>query len=139
MSRKRSGERLYRKKKGGTYYCWFYDPGTGERVTVCTKTRDRELARTFLNKIERDAYAAHAAGRPAPHRAFTGHTVAHALDYILTSGLNHVSAATLDCYAKKAGHSLRLLGHLDVNRISMEDVQGYIEQRKAEGAHTNTV
>ncbi len=139
MPRKRRGDRLYRKTKDGAYYGWFYDPGTGDRITVCTKTHDRELARTFLAKVERDAYAAHAAGRPAPHRASTGHTVAHALDYILTSGLNHVSPATLDCYATKAGHALRLLGGLDVNRVSMKDVQGYIETRKAEGAHSNTV
>jgi len=115
--------------------------GIGMPESRCrvTRTRDRDLARSFLAKVERDAFAARPAGRPAPHRAATGHTVAHALDYILTSGLNHVSAATLDCYAKKAGHSLRLLGGLYVNRISMQDVQGYIDTRKVEGAHSNTI
>jgi phosphoserine aminotransferase len=65
---KRSGDRLYRKKAGKTFYGWFFDPGTRERVTVCTRTQDRQLAKSFLSKVERDAYAAQAAGRPAPHR-----------------------------------------------------------------------
>ncbi len=139
MSRRRSGDRLYRKKKDSTFYAWFYDPATGERVVFCTKTRDRDAARALLAKVERDAYAAHASGRPAPHRGATGHTVANALDYALTSGLNDVAPATLQCYATKAGHALRLVGQIDVNRLSMEDVQGFIETRKGEGAHTSTI
>ena len=39
------GERLYRKKEGGTFYGWFYAPATRERIFVCTGTRDREAAR----------------------------------------------------------------------------------------------
>jgi len=53
---KRSGERLYRKS--GTFYGWYYAPGTRERVVVCTRTRDREAARAFMRKLERDAYEA---------------------------------------------------------------------------------
>jgi len=139
MAKKRGGDNLYRKKAGGTFYGWLYDPGTGERVTVCTRTRDRKLAKSFLSKVERDAYAAHAAGRPAPHRGASGHTVEGALSYLLSNGLNDVAAETLKCYAIKAGHVLRLLGQEDLARLSVEKTQGYIETRKVEGAHTSTI
>ena len=136
---KRSGTRLYRKKSGKTFYGWFFDPGTGERVTICTRTPDRQLAKSFLLKVERDAYAAHAAGRPAPHRGASGHTVAAALDYLVSNGLNDVAPATLQCYCTKAGHVLRVLGREDVTRLTIDMTQAYIETRKGEGAHSSTI
>ena len=69
---RRSGDRIYKKKSSPSYYGWYHDPSTSRRVTVCTRTRDRQLARTFLAKAERDAYTAHAEGRPAPHGSASG-------------------------------------------------------------------
>ena len=122
---KRSGERLYRKKE--TFYGWYYTPATQERVVVCTHTRDRESARAYLRKVERDAYEAHASGRPPSYSQ--AHTVAAALDYFVSKGCNDVAVETLGMYAKKAGHLLRLVGTVEVNALKLEDVQDQIKEK----------
>ncbi len=134
---KRSGDRLYRKTEAGTFYGWFFDPAKGKAVYVCTHTRDREAARSCLRKLERDAFEAHASGRAASYSQ--GHTVAKSLEYLVEKGCNDVAAGTLHMYAVKAGHLLRLLGSVDVNALTLEDVQSYIETRRGEGAHPETI
>ncbi len=132
---KRSGERLYLKKN--TFYGWYYAPDSGKRIIVCTSTRDREAARAYLRKVERDAYGAFASGRPTP--SSQNHTVAAALEYLISKGCNDVASATLGMYATKAGHLLRLLGVVQVRALTIESVQDYIETRRAEGAHPETI
>jgi hypothetical protein len=138
---KRTGERLYRKKKGavfyGSYFGWFYDPVKRRRVFTNTHTRDREAARAFLRKAERDAFDAHASGR-VPSRS-QAHTVASALECLVARGSNDVSAGTLHMYGVKAGHLLRLLGAMDVNVLTLDDVQRYIDIRRSETAQSETI
>jgi hypothetical protein len=84
-SRSTSSEGRWHHGKAGTFYGWFYAPTTRERIFICTGTRDREAARTYLRKVERDAFEAHASGRaPSYTRA---HTVASALDYFVSIGM----------------------------------------------------
>ena len=138
MSRKRSRERLYQKKAGGTFYGWYFDPADGRRVTVCTKTRDRELARLFLAKAERDAFEAHTTGRPAPNSG-ASHSVADALQQYVSLGGSDLSDATWKMVGVKSGQLLRLLGGHEVTALTIDHLQGYIETRLGEGAARETI
>ena len=136
---KRSGARLYQKKKGGTFYAWFFHPSAGERVTICTHTHDRHAAKLFLAKIERDAFEAFAQGRPAPHGAASGHTVAQALEQFVTLGGSDLTAGTWHMVGVKSGHLLRLLGATEVGALTIDSIQTFIETRLGEGAARETI
>ncbi len=135
---KRCGDRIYQKRKGATWYGWYYTPDTGDRVVVCTHTRDRHAAKLLLAKTERDAFEAYATGRPAANRAAGSHTVAEALTQFVTLGGSDFRAGTWHMVGVKAGHLLRLLGAKQVGALVVDDIQTYIEARLGEGAARET-
>lgn len=132
------GDRLYRKKDAtgrpaGPWYASYYGPH-GRRSQFCTWCLDRAAARDALRQKEREA---HAPGGPAAHAP--PHSVEQALQYLITHGCSDLSQPTIRCYAQKAGHVLRLLGGRDVNQLTLDDTQTYINTRLDEGAHRETV
>ncbi len=134
------GDRLYRKKDGTTWYGYFYD-ATGKRRVVCTKQQDRAAARAVLRKLEREAHAQGGApaDKPAEEGERTRHTIADALDYLVTHAGSDLAPATLKMYSEKGGHILRLMGEFDVNALTLDQSQDYINERLAEKAHRETV
>lgn len=127
------GDRLYQKKPGGAWYGWYYEPG-GRRIVVCTRCKDQRAARTFLRRAERAAH-----GTPDTASDAAGHTVTHAVDYLVDQGCHDVSPWTRRMYEGRGGHVRRLLGSIDVGLLELDDVKGYTEIRTKEGAHRETV
>ena len=129
------GDRLY-KKKGGTVWYGSYYGADGNRVCVCTKQQDRNAARAVLRQLEREAHAA--PGTPEA-KGEAGQTVEAAVQHLLDVGCVDVAPDTADMYAQKGGHLLRLLGPIDVGKLTLDDVQEYVQRRIDEGAHRETV
>ena len=125
--------RLYQKKAGGTWYATFYDTA-GSRIQACTWCTDQRAATAVLRRFEREAQSATGLSKDAPP-----HSVAEALEYLIAHGCSDAPASTLLMHSKKGGHLLRLLGHLDVNTLSVDHVQDYINQRLKEGSARETV
>jgi integrase len=131
------GDHLYRRTKNrkpyGGYVGWFHD-ARGRRVVVSTGTHDRKIARDVLRAKEREAYSSRGAAADAAPYALM-----EALKYLLENGCSDCAEATVEMYAKKSGHLLRLLGDRDINVMVRDDVQGYINKRLDEGASKSTV
>ncbi|ACL63378.1 integrase family protein [Anaeromyxobacter dehalogenans 2CP-1] len=129
------GEHLFRKscQKNGWYYGWFYGPD-GKRVTRSLRTADRRIARDRLRQFEREAHASGgAASNAAPH------TVEDTVRFIVEVGCSDRAEGTLEMYAKKGGHLVRVFGDQQVHALSLDKVQDYINQRLGEGAARETV
>jgi integrase len=127
-------ERLYRKR--GIYYAWFYDAAGRQVGPFSTKTRFRRAALAVLRRRELEALGA---PRLSPHQAEADHTIADALTYMVEHGCSENAPETLKMYAKKAGHLVRLIGGTDVNLLTRDDVQRYINTRiEQEGASRST-
>jgi integrase len=121
-------ERLYRR--GRVWWCWFYVGKT--RVARSTKRTDKGAARLVLRELEREASASGGA-------AANGDTLEGALRMLIEHGGEDVSQATREMRAVKAGHLFRLMGALELNKITYDHTQGFIDQRLAEGAARTTV
>jgi len=67
------------------------------------------------------------------------HSVTAALEYLVQQAGSDLAPATLAMYAEKGGHLLRLLGDVDVNVLTLDDTQKYINLRLDEKAHRETV
>src|ERR1700687_6188756 len=126
-------DRLYQKKPGGTWYAIFYD-AAGRRVQACTWCKDRRAAVAVLRRFEREAQSSTGLSKDAP-----GHTVAEALEYLIAHGCSDSAPSTLLMHSKKGGQLLRLIGAADVNTLSVDEVQDYINQRLREGPKRETV
>jgi len=124
---------VYRRKDSPYWWGWYYD-SKGQRIPFSTKCTDRKAALDAVKLKEREA---HAAGGAATNTA--SHKVGEALAYLVEVGASDVAPATLQMYAKKGGHLLRLIGPLDVNELHVDDVQGYINERQREGAANETI
>ena len=125
--------RFYKKEEGGPWYAQFY-AANGQRIRVCTKCWDRKAAELALRDLEREARAAPGVPSNTPTQ-----TIAEALQYLVAHGCSDCAPATLRMYAEKGGHLLRLLGNVDVNSLSLDQVQDFINMRLEEGAHRESV
>ncbi len=124
-------ERLF--KRGSVWYAWFYD-ANGNRYQRTTRQTDKRAAEATLREWERRAadptYA-------ASHEA----TLEEALRSLLRDRkLKGRADGTLDCYRVKAGHVARILGaNLTLHQVTARVVDGFVDQRLAEGASRNTI
>ena len=130
-----AGDRLYKKNGGNVWYGYFYGPDN-KAVYICTKQTDRNAARAVLREHEREAHAAPGSARA---KGETGHTVEDALGHFLQVGCLDIAPATKDMYEHQAGHLKRLLGTVDVGKLTLDDTHEYVQQRIKEGAHRETV
>jgi len=123
--------RLY--KRGQTYYAQFYDLN-GKRITRTTGCGDRKAAEAKLREFERRA-------ADPDHAAANEATVGQALNNMMRDRrLKGRAQGTLDSYAVKAGHVLRLLGENTVlAQVNARTVDAYIDKRLGEGAKRNTI
>src|SRR5262245_29719385 len=128
--------RLYRKKRHGKetgpYYGWIY--AGRARKCICTRCLDRAAAAAVLRERERQA---NSAAGVSPNTA--AHTVTDSLRYMIEDRNTERSPATLEFYAKKAGHLMRLLGDEPMATLSLEQVDRYVNARIAEGASRSTI
>jgi len=122
-----------RRSQAGLGTQIFYD-AAGQRLQACTWCKDRRAAVAALRRFEREAQSTSGLSKDAP-----AHSVAEALEYLIAHGCSDSPASTLLMHSKKGGHLLRLLGHLDINTLSVDHVQDYINQRLKEGAARETV
>ncbi len=139
---------LYRKRKDGKpvgpWYGTFYSLD-GQRRRVCTNHHDREAAAVWLKHHIRTALADEATGkRPTalaagvPGGRAQAHTVADALRYLVEeSKSKDWPASTLQMFADKAGHLLRVLGPVDLADLATPAVKRYIDQRLTERVSEN--
>ncbi|HYC73124.1 MAG TPA: site-specific integrase [Opitutaceae bacterium] len=122
-------DRLFRKRPDGPWYAWFYTR-EGERVRFCTGQLDKTAAKRVLRDRERDQTAA-APGVPSRGTE----TVEDALRYLVEESMaKDWPASTLQMFADKAGHLLRLMGHLKLTEVTTAAVTKYINQRLGERA-----
>lgn len=127
------GDRVYRKREGGTFYGTIYER-SGKRRQVCLWVRDRRAALAELRRLEREAHGAPAdAAEEAPPRPLT-----EVLEQFLAYGLPERSEATREIHGYKAGHLGRILGEHDVNALTRIDFAKYLQQREAEGVVQHT-
>ena len=124
---------IYIRKDSPYYWGWYYD-STGSRVVFNTKCRDRRAAEDAVRNREREAHAPGGLSKNAQ-----AHSLGEALKWLVEIGASDIAPATLRQYAIKGGHLLRLLGDVDVNDLSIDIVQGYINHRLEEGAQRETV
>jgi len=124
--------RLYKKKEDGPWYGQYYE--NGQRIRVNTFCWDKRAADGKLRDIEREAHSKTGVPSNAPTQ-----TIAEALHYLVEHGCSDCADATLGMYAQKGGHILRLLQDVDVNSLSLDQVQDFINTRLEEGAHRESV
>lgn len=84
----------------------------------------------------RDSLSA-SASDSASHKA--AYSVGHALADFLTRGVADNSDATKSCYEQRAGHLSRLMATLPLAGLHLDQIQGYVDQRLAEGAARETI
>src|SRR6266852_1680429 len=125
--------RLYKKTPDGCWYGQYFD-NVGQRVQVATKCWDRRAAELSLRDKEREARSKAGVPKNSPTQ-----TVAESLQYLVEHGCSDCPDATLGMHAQKGGHILRLLQDVDVNSLSLDQVQDFINTRLEEGAHRESV
>ena len=130
-----AGDRLYKKKNGTVWYGYYYG-ADGKVNYVCTKQQDRAAARATLREIEREAMAVPGSARA---RGETAHTVENALQHFLQLGCLDIAPATKDMYEHQAGHLTRLLGTIDIGKLTLDDTHEYLQARIKEGASRETI
>ncbi len=142
---------LLKRPDASSYVAQFKD-GSGRWVKRSTGCSDKRAAALVLARYEREAAeqrggapaaavvgaAANPAGVPANAPA---HTVDEALGWLLDSSMaNGKADGTVRMYVQKSGHLVRLLGHdRDVNVLTLDVVQAYVNDRHREGAALSTV
>jgi len=109
---------------------WWARVAGQRRSTKCT---DKQAATLVAQRWQREAAdPAHAAADQA--------TIASAAERFLDELRSEdVSAGTLNMYACKTGHVVRLLGDVRLARFAHADAKAFVDAREAEGAHTHTV
>lgn len=130
-------ERVY--LRGRIYWCWYYD-AQGALVRESTLCRDKKAAVAYQRERERSA-------RDPGYAATRAATLEDALKLLIADRLSRAQAtppkgslATVEFYRVKAGHLARLLqGSLQLITLSATDVDGYIANRRSEGAHEGTI
>ncbi len=120
------------QKRGKVYHCWFYDKN-GVQIKRSTKCTDRRAAEEVLRQFERAI-----TGAPGAAAHQTTATLESALSNLVNMGCGDLSPATVSMYLQKSGHLVRLLGALPFPP-PLTDVQEYINTRKNEGAHLETI
>ena len=146
-----SKDRLYRKKKDGQpqgpWYGWYYPEPGGKARYVCLGVLDRTAAARRLRALEREA-AAHADRAANPVARVQGRsivdgegwTVLEAFEDFLGYGCRDRAESTRAMYVQKARHLLRVLGRdLQLETLTLEDVDAYLRTREREGAHPGTI
>lgn len=133
--------RLFRRrgpdgKPSGPWIAWGYD-AQGERWSESTKQLDRKAAEAVARELEqRHADPVRAAAHEATVRVILGLLVEQ-YDQDATTG--HRSRATAKMYRGHAGHVQRLLGEVRLALLDAADVDGYLHQRRREGASAHTI
>ena len=132
---------LYRKQKDGKpvgpWYGYFYGLD-GKRRRVCTKQHDEEAAALWLKHHIRTTIADEACGGGKATLAAgvpggRTRTVEDALRYLVEeSKSKDWPASTLQMFADKAGHLLRVLGGVKLVDLATPAVKRYIDQRLGE-------
>jgi integrase len=133
--------------------CWFaqFKDAEGEWTKRSTGCTGKRAADEVLARFEREVHeqrgraspdgaggVSHPSGVPA-HAAH--HSINEALTWLLeTTRSNGRSAGTFVMYEQKAGHLVRKLGHDgDVNALTLDVVQRYVNDRTHDGAKLSTV
>lgn len=124
-------------KRGRVWYCYIYEDGV--RVQKSTQCHDRQAAEIAARRLEREA-------ADPEHAATDKATLADALQLLIDAreeqaAVGRRSYATAKMYRAKAGHFVRVLdaNHFPLKRLHGGHVDGYITQRRAEGASENTI
>ncbi len=111
--------------------CWGYwtdAQGAAQRRSL--RTKDPAVARARLRELEL------ATSHPT---AYTGHTLGQALEG-LARAMTGAPEGTVNCYAGKARHLVRVLGaDLRLASLTRDRVQDYERQRRAEDAHPSSI
>lgn len=131
--------RIFKRPDARSYVAEWKDPVSGRWIRRSTHTTDRKAAEAALRGFERGAYGAPGETNPAAHQA--AHTLGDTVDALVRNGLSLGKAAgTVRMWTQKAGHLIRVLGReRDINTLTRDELQGYINARYAEGAALSTV
>lgn len=126
-------QRLYKRPDSPNWQCSIKD-AQGNWVHRSTGKRDKKAAELVAIEYER------AASDPT-HAAAQKTTVASALEQLLKTRRNAGrAAATIECYAQKAGHFLRIWGDdFRLVQVDARAVDQYIDKRLGEGTHRSTI
>lgn len=116
-----SNSRLY--KRDQVWWAQFY-LGPNRRVRRSTRCIDKRAAEAVLRRWERELHEA-----PTEKQR---HTVGQALAYMLESGTNGLSEASKSFYDTKAAWLVLHLGTIEVDELTQDDVQRYIDTRGKE-------
>jgi integrase len=135
--------RVFKRDDATNYFAHYFDPRVGKWVKKSTKTADRKSAEACLRELERIANGAPGQAGAASHAAARGpvHTLGDTVDALVRNGIaTGTAAGTVRMWTQKAGHLVRLLGReCDINTLTRDDLQDYINARYAEGAALSTV
>lgn len=124
-------DRLY--KRGGTWWARVPQPGGGTK-RQSTHCADHRAAEAAYKRLEREA-----SGAPHLPSDQTPRSVSEALKSLVANGCGNLAAATVSMYDQKSGHLRRLMGEVDVNDLTLDEVKKYIADRLLEGAARETV
>lgn len=106
----------------------------GTRKVVSTRQKELGAARESYKRLQRAAARGEDlwGPRPAP--------LAEVLEGFIASRRAMRSPATVSFYVAKAAQLKKLLGDTrDVNRLKLEDLEGYVGARRAAGVHDRTI
>ncbi len=127
------------RKRGEKWYL----RGTvnGERIEKCSGLTDKKAAEAWAREYQRDLAdpdrAARAAANATTVKTAVGLTLAH---HQAEHAAGNIAAATLDFYTRKLGHIARVLGDdTPLATVAAAKVDGYISQRRDEGASEHTI
>lgn len=122
--------RLTLKKRGRIWWC--YGSVDGKKFRQSTKQTSRRQAELVRGRWEReDADPTHFRANKA--------TVSSAAKRWLREIDATMNPETVRFYNVKANHVVRLLGDVRLSRLDHERCLGFLEERKAEGAHPHTI
>ncbi len=105
------------------------------KLRICTNERDEQKAQRIAESFDEPPRKKK---RTEPSEPDPGHTVADALHYFLSVSCKDLAPETQRCYAHRAV-PLKVLSHLDVNRLTVERLYSFCEERTEEGAARETV
>jgi integrase len=120
---------LYRKAGKQVWYGQ-YKTIEGRRRQVCLHTNDRSEA---VRRLRAKSSATKTARDTQPH------PLKDALQWLVDHGCSDKSAATVRMYSQRSGQILRLLGDVDVNDLTRDDLQSFIDKRLKEKASRETI
>jgi integrase len=121
--------RLY--KRGPLWWARWTENGRTVRRT--TGARDRKAAQRTIDRWQRER------ADPQYHAAHQATVRSAAERFIRELVDEHLRAGTLNMYACKASHVVRLLGDVRLVALEHERVKQFVHEREAEGAHSHTI